>query len=61
MAFHAWNDPRPEPKAESRQDCEDVALLIAAGAAVDSASPTDPHCGSLLVEKCVPTPASLRL
>ena len=50
-ALHAWGDPPPEPKAEPRQYCEVVALLVAAGATVDSALPADPRCRSLLLEK----------
>ena len=50
-ALHAWGDPPPEPKAEPRQYCEVVALLVAAGATVDAALPADPTARSLLVEK----------
>jgi hypothetical protein len=50
-ALHAWGDPPREPKAEPRHYYEVVALLVAAGATVDSALPADPRRRSLLVEK----------
>ncbi len=50
-AFHGWVNRPPEAKAELRQYCEVVALLIAAGATVDVALPADPSARSLLIEK----------
>ena len=50
-ALHAWDDPPPEPVGEPRRHWEVVALLIAAGATVDSALPADPRRRSLLIEK----------
>jgi ankyrin repeat protein len=48
-ALHGWGDPPPE--AEPSQYCEVVALLVAAGATVDSAWPADPRRRSRLLEK----------
>ena len=48
-ALYAWGDPPPE--AEQSQYYDVVALLVAAGATVDSAWPADPRRRSLLIEK----------
>jgi len=48
-ALHAWGDPPPE--AEPSHYYEVVALLVAAGATVDSAWPADPRRRSRLIEK----------
>src|SRR5437867_7645582 len=50
-ALHAWSGPPPEPEAEPSHYYEAVALLVAAGANVDSALPADPRRRSLMIEK----------
>ena len=50
-ALHAWREPPPEPEAEPSHYYEVVALLVAAGADVDSALPADPGRRSLMIEK----------
>ncbi len=48
-AFHGWGDP--PPGTEPGHYYEVVALLVAAGATVDSAWPADPHHRKRLIEQ----------
>ncbi len=50
-ALHGWGNPPHEPKTETRQYSEVVALLVGAGASMDSALPTDARSRSSLIEK----------
>jgi Ankyrin repeats (3 copies) len=49
--FHAWADSPPEPEAEPRRYCEVVKLLVAAGATIDSALPSDPRRRARVLQK----------
>jgi ankyrin repeat protein len=50
-AFHAWGESSPESKAERRDLYEVVALLVGAGAILDSVFPSDPDRRRQFIEK----------
>ena len=50
-ALHGWSESPSEPETKSAHYYEVIALLVAAGATVDSALPADPRRRDLLIEK----------